>query len=78
MAMPATPGAASGPSLHASGLTGSLETGWKTGPELGAAEAEGVAGLVTLAASATTSLPPLAIGTVVGTVTTLPDGYCCP
>lgn len=51
--MPATAGGASGPSLQASGLTGRLETGLKTSPELGAVKAEGVAHLMTLAASVT-------------------------
>lgn len=40
-ARPATPGHVSGPSLQASGLTGSLETGLKTGPLAGSGQGRG-------------------------------------
>nr|XP_025859035.1 vesicle transport protein SFT2B [Vulpes vulpes] len=54
--MLATPGRATGPSLQASSLVGSLETRLRTVPELGTVKAEGVAGPAALAASATTFL----------------------
>lgn len=78
--MPATAGGASGPSLQAFGLTGSLETGLKTRPELGAVKAEGVGHLVTLAASVTP--PPTFLHQLLEmwweALCTLPDGDCRP